>query len=212
MKVLSRDIGIINLGYVFAEIIDYSENVNKLLFKLNKKLCYSEQFKETILKNVNIIECGRVDITNMKHSLVPRHLCTLHHDFCIPDYLDHFIQEHQSMFDCSDTIILERQPPTGITNVQDLLFKRFRHKVIMVSPISVHGYFCLSKDYNTRKLESEKISTDFLKKFDNFNNNIRKHDISDSLLMFVYYYNQQCIEYTNFNKKIIDFDFEQFRL
>jgi len=219
MRVLSIDIGIVNLGYVSADINIVNLNIiskvkfNNLLSKIAKvKQTFSNGLKEILLNNITINECDRVDITNVKHSIVPRHLCKLHHDFCIPDYIDHFIQEHQSMFDCADIILLERQPPTGITNVQDLLFSKFRNKVILVSPNTIHYYFSLSRDYHTRKIESENFSIDFLNNFVKFNNNIRKHDISDSLLMLLWYYHQRCIDYTSSIVTSGITDFEKFRL
>jgi hypothetical protein len=136
----------------------------------------------------------------------------LHHDFCIPDYLDHFIQENQEMFDSSDFILLERQPPKGITNVQDLLFSKFRDKVILINPISVQKYFNMNKDYDTRKIESEKIALHFLKCFKNFYSNFRKHDISDSLLMIIYFHKIKSIEYYDSIVKKSIIDFEQFRI
>jgi hypothetical protein len=196
MKVLSIDIGISNLGYVYGEYL-FDPKVNKL--NLNP-------LKNNLIK---ILSCDRVDITNVKHSRVPFCECKLHHDYCIPDYLDHFIQEQQEMFENADKIIIERQPPVGITNVQDLLFTKFRSKVLLISPNTIHKYFNMSKEYSTRKTESESIATYYLKNMKRYLNNVRKHDISDALLMLVYHYS------TEMNLvKVVDNpvnDFEKFR-
>jgi hypothetical protein len=175
-KVLSIDIGIVNLGYVFAEIEE----------------------------DINIIYCDRVDITYIKHDIIKWCDCKLLHENCIPDYLDHFVQENNTFFEEADIILIERQPPVGITNVQDLLFTRFRHKVKLVSPNMIHKYFRMSKDYDIRKIESEKISFEYLKDSFNFLNNVRRHDISDATLMLIWYYKK------NKPKVIVD-NFEQFR-
>jgi hypothetical protein len=157
LKILSIDIGIINLGYVYSE-------------------------------GLNVLECNRVDITKVKHNKVPYCNCKLHHDFCIPDYLDHFIQENPDIFKNSDIILIERQPPVGITNVQDLIFTKFRNKVKLVSPNTIHKFFKMSKcDYDTRKIESLELTNKYLKQFTTFQNNERKHDISDAMLMIIYY-------------------------
>ena len=148
----------------------------------------------------------------MRHNVVQRSDCTLHHENCIPDYLDHFIQEHP-MFEQCDILLIERQPPVGITNVQDLLFTRFRDKVLLISPNSVHSYFGLSNDYDDRKVNSERIAHTFLSEFNNFTLNHRKHDISDALLMIIYYYKLQVdlqINTVPLERTIVD-DFEQFR-
>ena len=181
--ILSIDIGIINLGYVYADVTINDEDYNKLFsYSVNK---------ESIKNHIEIIKCDKIDITNVKHHKVNFCDCKLLHERCVPDYLDHFVQEHQELFDNADIVILERQPPVGITNVQDLLFKEFRSKVKMISPNSVHKYFLLSSDYNIRKEQSEKISNEYLQNFSRFSNNIRKHDMSDALLMIIYYYKIQ---------------------
>ena len=78
LKILSIDIGIINLGYVYAEI--------------------GEQ--------LNVIECNKIDITKMRHNIVSYCNCKLQHDNCMPDYIDHFIQEHHNLFENSDQALL----------------------------------------------------------------------------------------------------------
>ena len=130
-KVLSIDIGIINLGYVYAE------------------------FGETI----NVLECNRVDITYMKHCKVSRTNCKLCHEYCIPDFIDHFVQEEHSLFEEADIILVERQPPQGLLNVQDLLFIKYRHKIKLINPNSIHKFFKMTKgDYDLRKIESVNLS------------------------------------------------------
>jgi len=180
-KILSIDIGVINLGYVVCEIGD----------------------------TLKVIECNRVDITHMRHTKVCYKDCRLHHDFCIPDYLDHFIQEYQSLFTNADIILIERQPPMGILTVMDLLFVKFRDKIIIINPGSVHKFFKMTKgDYDLRKIESVYHTNEYLKDFFNFQNNERKHDISDAMLMVIYYFE---LYKKNKKKQIVVNDFEQFR-
>jgi hypothetical protein len=176
--ILSIDIGIINLGFTYGKI--------------------SEE--------IVILDTKVVDITMMKHNKVHFCDCKLHHEYCVPDYLDHFIQEYQEYFDNAHVILIERQPITGITNVQDLLYSRFRDRAILISPNKIHKYFNMSKDYDKRKKESVNIAMKYFNDFDSFTNAARKHDMSDSLLFFIYYHE------TN-KKKVKRFclDFEQFR-
>ena len=114
------------------------------------------------------------------------------------------------MFDTSELIIIERQPPMGVTNVQDLLFTKYRHKVVLMNPGRIIKYFMMSRDYSKRKMESEKIASKYLCSFSNFYNNIRKHDISDAMLMLIYYYSTKNKELFKNSKKVV-LDFEQFR-
>jgi hypothetical protein len=202
LKVLSIDIGITNLGYVYS-VFDLNNEINTL------KL----EFIKTNNDFIEIISCDRVDITNIKHSKISFCDCKLHHEYCIPDYIDHFIQENQEMFSEADYVIIERQPPTGITNVQDLLFSKFRNKVHLISPNKIHKYFNMSKDYLIRKKESETISEYYLSKFKKFTNNHRKHDISDAMLMLIYFYSLKLQEINkNKQNKKICVDFDQFRI
>ena len=205
MKILSIDIGISNLGYVYAQI-DFPEINNSSKYK-NLKNNESYQFNY----NLKVIDCDRVNITKVKHQRVKRCDCKLLHENCIPDYLDHFIQENVYFEQC-DLLLIERQPPVGITNVQDLLFTKFRNKVLLISPNSVHKYFGLSSCYETRKVETEGISKDYLENFETFNNNIRKHDIADALCMILFYYKKELDKIINSTVYIKEtHDFEQFR-
>jgi hypothetical protein len=187
MKILSIDIGIINLGYVYVDL-DPSD-----------------------LEMVNVLSCNRTNITNIRHKRVPFCECKLHHEYCIPDYLDHFIQENEDIFTESDIILIERQPPVGITNVQDLIFVKFRSKIFFINPSSVHKHFCMSKEYSKRKEQSESICKKYLENSLNFTNNIRKHDISDAMLMVLYYHKIKNDEFKKNNHPKVLVDFEMFR-
>ena len=212
LKVLSIDVGIINLGYVYAEITLTDEQI----ISKYKSHIFNDNYilnLPNIKQNIRIIDCNRIDITKIKHSKVSINLCKLHHDRCIPDYLDHFIQETPYFNEC-DILIIERQPPVGITNVQDLLFKLFREKVLLISPVSMHKYFNLPCGlYEIRKLKSEELSKIYLEQFESFTKNTRKHDISDAMLMLIYFYKikmKDIIEKKNIENTTDDF--EQFRL
>jgi hypothetical protein len=71
----------------------------------------------------------------------------------------------------------------------------------------------MSKEYSIRKKESETISEYYLSKFKKFTNNLRKHDISDAMLMLIYFYSIKLKEINkNKSNKKICLDFEQFRI
>ena len=107
LKVLSIDIGITNLGFVYTYVT--FPDLSKTCKYKNKILNKSYKTND----NIKIIDCNRVDITHVKHSFVKYCECTLRHERCIPDYLDHFIQEYSNYFNECDILLLERQPPSG---------------------------------------------------------------------------------------------------
>jgi hypothetical protein len=217
LNILAIDIGILNLGYVYANVIfkDYSPEYEKKSIKINKCFNkrnnyerYSKKLNECLKKEINVFSCDRIDITECKHIKVHRSECKLEHESCIPDYLDHFIQENSFIFENAEIIILERQPPVGITNVQDLIFTRFRNKVKLISPNTIHKFFKMTRsEYEIRKIESEKITSIYLETFKNFTNNCRRHDISDAMLMIIYYFKTRVVK----KKSIVIDYFEQFK-
>ena len=66
----------------------------------------------------------------------------------------------------------------------------------------------MSKDYSRRKEQSESICKEYLESFNSFTNNSRKHDMSDAMLMILYYHFTKLKEK---KKSKIIVDFEMFR-
>lgn len=171
-KVLSIDVGIIHLGLSMFNI-DHDFNIQQL-------------------ERVDLI-----NITQFSHNHVSRKECTLYHNKTISDWMEHVFQDNMYFYE-SDYILIERQPPQGHTVVEQMIFNKFRNKVILISPNSVHKYLGISHlDYDSRKKESEyilqetlesystKVSLNSLEKFD------RLHDIGDSVCMFLYWIDSQ---------------------
>ena len=161
VKILSIDVGILNLGYVFCEIVN---------------------------DNIIVIDCDKIDITVMRHVIIPFCNCKLNHDNCAPDYLEHFFQEHHLIFNEAHIILVERQPIIGITNIQDLILNKYRNKTLLISPNRVHKHFSMSKNYSFRKIQAEMIASPYLHDQINYKNKLRKHDIADAMLLIIFYY------------------------
>jgi len=99
-----------------------------------------------------------------------------------------FISEYKELFSSADLILIERQPPQGLTNIQDILAYNFSSKVKLICPRSMHKHFLISKlDYDTRKERTIKITSKYLKNFLVFENESRKHDIADAFCLALYY-------------------------
>jgi len=156
--IIGIDIGYSNLGFVKSTLTDSFE--------------------------VRIDMVDLVNIRALPHHRIPRNRCTLYHTNEISDLIAHFIQEYRPILDEADVILLERQPPGGLTNIEALLFYEFRNKCVLISPNAMHAHFSIGTlDYEHRKRETTRIAQQYwnLEQFD------RKHDIADAICMILYH-------------------------
>jgi hypothetical protein len=162
MIILSIDVGYTNLGLSRA-LID-------------------ENF------NVTFTYVHKVDLGHVVHGRVPAHECTIPHTRETCDRIDHFVQEYWPLLEECDFLLIERQPPTGLKDVEGLLMSKFRKKTILISPNSMHKYFRISHlDYEQRKDFTTDTANKYVGHFANYKNLIRKHDIADSVCMCLYH-------------------------
>ncbi len=158
MKIVSVDIGIFHLGVVEAE-------------------AYT---------NMELRKITKVSLVNIKDLCVkcPGCGCGLRHSLCFIDYLDHLFQVYPC-FDAADRIIIERQPPAGFIVIQELIMNKYRDKVELISPNSVHKHFTIGHlDYEDRKVESTRTATETLGYEIPYE---RKHDIGDAVCQLLFY-------------------------
>ena len=172
-KILSIDVGVIHFGISLSI--------------LNEDFTLKE-----------IVDVDNIDITKYKHTKCPVDKCTLYHTKTFYDWIEHTIQENKEYFEDSDMIIIEKQPPQGFVVVEQLIFSKYRRKTTIISPQSVHKFLnFFDLDYEKRKELSIKIADRYLspeliertKSFD------RRHDISDSICMLLYFINKKQEEY-----------------
>jgi hypothetical protein len=178
IKVLSIDVGIINLG-LSVSIIN----------------------KDYTLKEIVYIDL--LDITKFLHKDDPKK-CKLYHNKTISDWMEHLFIYHQMFFEQCDVILVENQPITGIKSVEQLIYNRYRDKIVLISPNKMHKYFKINHlDYESRKIETEKITKKYLNKYllNELNNYTRKHDISDSVCIMLFWLNEMRTQHINKLKK-----------
>lgn len=161
MIITSIDIGLHNLGLVLAEVSDETFSINQ------------------------IVKCDKIDIK----SLVTECGCKeFSHRLCMADYARHLFREYSEYFEFADVILVERQPPTGIQSLENLITYNFTDKVHLVHPRSVHKHLDFGTlGYEQRKIMSNNISERHLGHLDNYINEERKHDMSDALCMILFY-------------------------
>jgi hypothetical protein len=103
----------------------------------------------------------------------------------IVDLVPLMVDDHRDIFDEAETILIERQPPGGFTNIEVLLNYMFRDKVKLVSPVSMHTHFGMRHlNYDERK----ERTTSLAERYTNVNIPYeRKHDIADAICMLMYH-------------------------
>jgi len=158
MRLVIVDIGLVNLGLVEMEVTSEFE-VNQVLF------------------------ADRLDITILKHNVVPREQCRLYHTADAVDRVHHFLQEYAAYFKRADYVLLERQPIGGLVHVEQLLYDAFREKTVLCSPVKMHRYFNLpKKDYEKRKERTTEIAKRYLETLDVWKQcSDRLHDVADAV-------------------------------
>lgn len=95
-----------------------------------------------------------------------------------------FVSEHEDIFKEADVILIERQPPGGLTNIEALLHYIFMEKVRLISPLSIHRHFGIAHlNYEERKERTVSIASKYIKEIPYE----RQHDIADALCMIIHY-------------------------
>ena len=203
MIITSIDVGIIHFGLTMVEVSE-SYEIKSILF------------------------CKLIDMTNMRHNTVKRECCKLYHDSCTADWITHLVQEYPKPFYNSDIILIERQPPQGHKDVEQLIALLFRDKIKIISPNSMHAYFGIGHlDYEGRKCAVERIVYDRLtkqltknKEVDHYLKSLyRKHDLCDAFCIMIFYSEKEKEKYriNNISKKVAErlreknVDLESFR-
>ena len=126
-----------------------------------------------------------INITKIYHKKVCRRDCKLPHTSEVADLMAHFIQEYGEILDEADMVLIERQPPTGLTQIETLLLYLYRSKTHLVSPNSMHCHFNIGRyEYEKRKEHTIKIAESYLDGFENLG---RVHDASDAVCLAIFH-------------------------
>lgn len=113
MRILSFDVGVSNLAYVMVELDEKHRTV-----KLKDAACVN--IKKFVCKH-NTRQGG----------------CPLFHSNTSFDRMAHFFVQHEHRFMSADRVLIERQPPVGLTDVEQILFGHFRQNAELVHPRSL---------------------------------------------------------------------------
>ena len=203
--VLSIDVGVLNLG-ISVGLID----------------------KEFNLKEIAYVDL--IDITKFTHEReLEGKKCKLRHTKSIADWMEHIFHEHLPLFQEANYILVERQPPSGLVAIEQLIYYRWRDKCHIISPRSMHKYYDIGHfEYEQRKEKTMYLATNLynwhqraIERYEKFE---RKHDITDSVCLMAFWLNKNKVIYLEKKRKdrlksikldttgmTIDDWFEQFR-
>jgi hypothetical protein len=157
------DVGVINLGFVKAHV-HMETNV------------------------VKIVETHCIDLTQLKHEVVPLKECKLWHSKDMFDRIQHLLQEYGDFLKDSDLILIERQPIVGLVHVEQLIYGAFRDKAILVSPNSMHKWMNINTlDYDQRKVKTVEKAEPYMSHFSLWHAKERKHDMADAVCLILFH-------------------------
>lgn len=126
-------------------------------------------------ETVEILFIDKVDITQYVGACGTRE---------VADLVKEFVKSYKDIFDTSEFVYIERQPPGGLTNVEALLVYLFREKISIISPNSMHKFFQIGHlAYEYRKQCTEEIARPYLEHLPLWKRLTRRHDIADALCL-----------------------------
>lgn len=166
-KLLSIDVGILNLGFAGIE--------------------FNSDFEFQ-----RIIGMELIDITKFHHrDGYNLENCPLHHSRTASDWLDHIFWTYSEIFDSVDLILIERQPPMGLVAIEQLIFSQYREKCILINPRQMHKHFCIQGyNYERRKIATTEFAKTFIDTVElanHFDTYKRQHDIADGICQAIYF-------------------------
>ena len=161
MLIVAVDVGIVNLGLVHV------------------RAKAPGRYELLLADRVNICEfrCGPG--------------CPLHHERIAADWVSHFLAEYRSTMESADVVLVERQPPGGHRDVEQLIASALRSKVRLVHPRSVHSFIGMrGLDYDERKAASVERARKLFATAGPVASALRQgrtHDVADAAVMVHYY-------------------------
>lgn len=137
----------------------------------------------------NIRKTKLINLKELKHKRVKSGECKLNHSNNASDLLDHFFQEYGHFFDDVSLVLIEKQPPTGLVVVEQLLYSHFKSKAMLVYPKSMIAHFGLPDNRELRKKKVEQLALRWMPslKYHLKDHYDRVQDICDCVMFIKYF-------------------------
>lgn len=192
---------------------DYSisnKNYDKIVLSIDIGILHLGVSIGLVDTEFNLLEITYVDLINITEYTHDKELenvdCKLKHTKTIADWIEHVFHEHRPIFEEADYILVERQPPSGLVAIEQLIFYRWREKCFIISPRSMHKFYDIGcYDYEQRKEKTMYIATKFYEWHDraieNYNKYERKHDITDSICLMGFWLNRMKTKFLEKKRK-----------
>ena len=166
MKIASIDVGIKNLA-------------------LTVTLCNADHTGALFADTV--VFCQKIDVVQLVQQC-ERKNCSLQHTNMLADRMAHFTQQFGNVIRECQVLLIEQQPITGLTGVEQLIAHAFRDRAKLISPRAMHKHFGVQHlDYEDRKRGAEAIACELLRDCEYYQGLERKHDVADAMCMTLFY-------------------------
>ena len=110
-----------------------------------------------------VVHVELINTMHLEHERVPAAHCLLHHTGMAADRVAHVVQQRQPLFDRAHCIVIERQPPGGLRDVEQVLLVMFRAKAVVMCPQTMHAHIGSSqKTYPVRKALAVLFASQFV--------------------------------------------------
>ena len=173
--ICSIDIGITNLGISLSKV----------------RLCPSFQL-------VKVIRCQTFDLTRITAMVCTKINCEQYGDRSFSHHVRHFVEEQREhYFDPACMILIERQPRTVFTAVEQILNYIFPRKTLLQSPMTLHAWMgTIGLSRAQKKAESLRRALPYIEHLPGFKKHRSwRHDMADSVVYLVMYLEKEKEKY-----------------
>ena len=108
--------------------------------------------------------------------------CTLHHTGMATDRVSHVLKVYAADFDAATEVVIERKPPGGLRDVEQVFATLLRHKCFVMAPRTMHAAIGSSGlQYEARKA----VSMHTAARFTDLTPYAKRDDVADAVCLLL---------------------------